>query len=100
FGGDTDILGRTILLDDEPVTVVGVMPEGLDDTQLTGTAAVWRPLVFTEEERRNRGWNWLNCVGRLKPDISIKQAGIEMNTLASRLEQTFPGTNSGSGVRL
>jgi putative ABC transport system permease protein len=100
FAGDTNILGRTLRLDGEPITVVGVMPAGLNDPRLSGSIEVWRPIVFADNQRQNRGVLWLDCVARLKPGVSLAQAQAEMDTLTARLAKGYPDSNSGIGVRL
>ncbi|MEJ2704890.1 MAG: ABC transporter permease, partial [Sedimentisphaerales bacterium] len=100
FAGDTNILGRTLRLDGKPVTIVGVMPDRFNDTRLSGTVDVWRPLVFPDAQRQNREWIWLQVVGRLKPGVSLSQAQAGMDALSARLAQVYPKSNSGIGLRL
>ena len=100
FAGETNLLGRTLRLDGEPVTVVGVMPEGFDDPRVAGRVDVWRPMVFTDAHYPNRGNHWLQSVARLKPGATLAQAQAEMDTIAARLAQAYPDSNSEGGVRL
>ncbi|MCI0748234.1 MAG: ABC transporter permease [Verrucomicrobia subdivision 3 bacterium] len=91
FGGDTNIIGRNVRLDGQSVTVIGVMPPGFDHPLLWGTVDLWRPMQFTTEQRRLRGNNYLQMMGRLKPGISINPADAEMKAVAARLGKEYPG---------
>lgn len=98
FGGDTNILGQTVRLNSEPVTVVGVMPARFDCPQLWQFVEAWKPIAFTADQKRNRGWHNLNLLGRLKAGVSRARAETELNTLADRLAQQYPDTNAGETV--
>jgi putative ABC transport system permease protein len=99
FGGDPNVLGRTVLLDGQSVTIVGVMPPGFDHPLLWGTVDLWRPLAFNAEGRSNRGNNWLRSLGRLKPGVSLKQAEEAMVVLAANLAEQH-SENTGESLRL
>ena len=90
FGGDTNIIGRTVRLDGQSVTIIGVMPPGFDYPLLWGTVDLWRPMAFTTEQRRARGNNSLQMMGRLKPGVSVKRADAEMKAVAARLGKEYP----------
>jgi predicted permease len=91
FGGDTNILGRNVRLDGQSVTIIGVMPPGFDHPLLWGAVDLWRPMGFTAEQRRSRGNNYLQIMGRLKPGVPVKRADAEMKALAARLGKEYPG---------
>ena len=99
FAGDTNIIGRVLRLDGETVTVVGVMPARFQDIMLMGPNYIWRPLAFTDGQRRDRGNNFLKCLARLKPDLSLQQAQAGIEILAARLGHDHP-ENSAEGLRL
>jgi predicted permease len=99
FGGDPSVLGRSMRLDGQDVTIVGVMPAGFDHPLLWGTVDLWRPLAFNAEGRRNRGSNYLRSFGRLKPGVTIKQAEEAMVALAANLSRENP-ENAGESLRL
>jgi len=99
FAGDTNIIGRVLRLDGESVTVVGVMPARFHDIMLMGPAALWRPIAFTDDQRNERGNNFLKCIARLPPGRSVKQAQAAADTLAARQLQDHP-ENSAEGLRL
>jgi len=101
FGGSPGILGRTIQLDAQPYTVVGVMA-GEFDFPPSGSVDVWTPLSFDPNDAhgRSRKARQLNVVGRLAPGVSLDQAQREMTLIASRLATTYPDSNTGWGARL
>ena len=94
FGGDPSILNRTIMLDGQAITVVGVMPAHFQfpdtDTEL------WRPLALAPDllTENNRGSHFLNVIARLRNDFSPAQAQADLNTVTERLSQehrqTYP----------
>ena len=90
FGGDTNILGRNVRLDGQSVTIIGVMPPGFDHPLLWGSVDLWRPMGFTAEQRRSRGNNYLQMIGRLRPGVSVKRADAEMKAVAARLGKEYP----------
>jgi predicted permease len=93
YASDRKIIGRTITIEGEPYTVIGVMP-GTFQFPLRGFANIWTPLALTDKERTDRGGSFLSAFGRLKPGITREQAEAESTTIFSRLEQQFPQTNT------
>jgi putative ABC transport system permease protein len=86
FGGETDLVGRTINLDGAERTVVGVMPPGFD---FPDDAELWTELNPTERTRNARGALWLWTVGRLAPDASLEQARTDLNGVITRVAEQF-----------
>src|SRR5262245_27172539 len=74
FGGDPQIVGQKIILDDDPYTVIGVMPRGSAFDR--GFNKMWRPLAFGPSER-TRNFHWLQVLARLKPTVTLEQARAE-----------------------
>jgi len=110
FGGEPSIVGRTISLNGQPFTVVGVMPKGFKGTNAIGAPAVWVPYMtyqqtttgfFLELIRpdQRRGLVF-NVTGRLKPGVSVRQAEANLKTIARQLEQEYPNDNKGRSVTL
>ena len=97
FGADAGIVGRSLTLDGEPNTVIGVMPEGSAFDR--GYQQLWRPLAFRPAER-TRDFHWLSSIGRLKPGVTLDQARAEMDTIGARIATDFPQSNKGWGVRI
>jgi putative ABC transport system permease protein len=90
FGGDTNVIGRNVRVDGQSVTIVGVMPAGFEHPLLWDKVDSWRPMGLTTEQRRARGNNYLQMIGRLKPGVSVKRADAEMKAVAARLGKEYP----------
>ena len=99
FGGDRAILGRTITLDDAPYTVIGVMPRAFT-FPVTRATDVWVPRRFTPAEEARSSNQFLQVAGRLKPAATIVAARAQMNQIAARLTQEYPGGRASHTVRL
>lgn len=99
FAGQTNVLGQTLRLDGQDITVIGVMPPKFGH-RLWSTADIWKPIGWTPKEQANRGNNWLNELARLKPGVSLGQAQAEMNALAARLAEAHPAYNTQIGLRV
>ena len=95
FGADPAIVNRTIPLNGQKFTVVGVMPPEL--TSLHRSVQVWSPLVFPEKDRSNRDDHKYLVIGRLKSGVSVDQARDQMNIIAQRIEAQY---KNGRGIRL
>jgi putative ABC transport system permease protein len=97
FGADPAILGRSITLNRESYTVIGVMPAGF--RLFSGNADLWVPLDMSSSAL-SRGVRQVMVIGRLKSTVGKDQAQAEMNNLARRLAQAFPSTNTGWEVQV
>ncbi|HSL55802.1 MAG TPA: ABC transporter permease [Pyrinomonadaceae bacterium] len=95
FGGDPNILNKTITINSIVRTVIGVMPEHFNYPK---GAEVYAPLPMTPELMKNRGSHGYYVIGRLKPSASIEGAQAEIDNISARLEQQFPETNKGWGA--
>ncbi len=95
FGGRPDALGKTLLLNSQSYTVIGVMPPDFHRPN-----EVWVPLGLDEAKSPVGANHYLYVVARLKPGVTQAQAQAEMNTIAQRIEQASPATNKGHGVNL
>ena len=101
FGGEQSAIGRTIQLDAQPYTIVGVMPQEFDFPP-GGRVDVWTPLSFDPNDAhgRSRKARSLSVVGRLADGVPLEQAQREMSLIASRLAAAYPDSNSGWGARI
>lgn len=99
FGGDPNIIGRTLQLDGEGIKVIGVMPPNFEHPLLWGTVDVWRPIAFAADQRQNRGNNFLRMFARLKPGVSPAQAQDSINTLFAAIAKEN-SSNQNEGIRL
>ncbi|HYG62409.1 MAG TPA: ABC transporter permease, partial [Thermoanaerobaculia bacterium] len=107
FGGDPEIVGRKVLLDGEPLTVVGVMPAAFNFPRgaqfpfgygFTEAPDVWVPMGFSAEDRENRDNHSHLTIARLKPGVGLAAAREEMNAITRRLQATYPN-DVGWGAR-
>jgi putative ABC transport system permease protein len=106
FGGDANVLGRTIELDRRLHTVIGVMPPRFQfpiqaepiDFYVTIAEDASSP-DGTKPMTENRGSHSLEAIGRLKPGLTVEQAQADLSTIAANLEKQYPDTNSYFGVR-
>ncbi|HKP73788.1 MAG TPA: ABC transporter permease, partial [Pyrinomonadaceae bacterium] len=98
FGGSADILNRQVTLNSQSYTVVGVMPQ--EFTFPIAASELWTPLSFDEEGMERRGAHFIYTRARLKPGVTLQQAQAEMDTIAARLRQQYPDTNTDRGIRL
>jgi predicted permease len=88
------VIGRTVTLNDEAYTIVGVMPATASVASWTGMASdVWVPLALTDEQRAARGNHNRYGVARLKRDVELPQAQAEMDTISAALAREFPQTD-------
>ena len=92
FGGDQNILGKTITLNSVTRTVVGVMPE---DFNYPLGAEVYAPIPITPELARSRQSHSYYVIGRLKPGASVQSAQADIDNITARLEQQYSETNTG-----
>jgi putative ABC transport system permease protein len=91
YGKDPGILGRVVRVNDEPATVIGVMPEGI---KFPVTQELWRPMTPTAEYEK-RDLRRMNVFGRLKDGITITALQTEMTQIAKTLEKDNAATNQG-----
>ena len=88
FGGDRGVIGRTIHLDGNPATIVGVLPA---DFQFSpGSNPLWIPLHPGVDAATRRSLRWLTTVGRLAPGVSMKQVQAEMDGITAQLAREYP----------
>jgi hypothetical protein len=97
FNSDPEIIGKMLRMDGNQLNIVGVMPAGFHFLE---RVELWVPAARNPIVNRGRSIRLFSVVGRLKPHVTVQQAGAEMATIARRLEQQYPDTNSGVGARL
>ena len=98
FGGNPEALSKTIELNSEAYTVVGVMPASFGYPQGT---EIWVPLDMSPVSLGPRGSHSYQSIGRLKPGVSAEEAQADLAVIAARLERQFPDSNEeiGAAVR-
>jgi putative ABC transport system permease protein len=106
FGGDEELVGKEILLNNHPFKVIGITPESFRGTELVYTPDLFVPVLMMEWVEP--GSTWLNnrdsnnffAVGRLKPGVTSQQAEASLNILAEELGREYPNENEGQVMRL
>jgi putative ABC transport system permease protein len=95
FAGDHSLIGKTILLDGTPHTVIGIMPA--DFVFPDARTELWLPhrIDLLKAKRDARGYS---VVARLKPGVTLPSARANMDAIASGLARDYPGTNEGIGA--
>ncbi|MEJ2503572.1 MAG: ADOP family duplicated permease [Gemmatimonadota bacterium] len=93
FGGEADVLGRGVVLDDVAFSIVGVMPQGFRG--LSFDTEIWVPLgpFSSPETFTERGSRWLAAIGRLVPGATAETAQEQLDAVAARLAEAYPEAN-------
>ena len=94
FGGNPDVIGASVRINDTPHTVIGVLPAqfGWDDAELL------RPRALNPN--RSRGDHQLSVIGLLESNVTLDQARAELTAIAAQLAEQYPADNDGWTVRL
>jgi putative ABC transport system permease protein len=94
YNADTAIVGSSIVVNDRPRVVIGVLPPGV---RFPERDEIYSPLRFDQTPRSARS---VNAVALLRRGVAIDQARAEMDTIAAGLETAYPDTNRGFGVQV
>ena len=106
FGGDPNIVGRDVLLNNHQFHVIGIAPEGFKGTELVYSPEIW--LTASMMEWAEPGATWLDNrksknffgVGRLKEGVNARQAEASLNVLAQQLAKEYPDANEGQTIKV
>jgi len=93
YGADRDLVGKTIKVDGEDFTAVGVMPREFHWEFWSGHRQLWVPVGYTEGDKL-RGGNSFVSFARLKPGVTVAQARAEMESIGTRLSQQYPADDA------
>src|SRR5689334_3406506 len=105
FGGDPQIVGKTVEFNGRPFSIIGVAPKGFIGTEVAYDPEMFVPVMMAKTIEPGSNWlehrdsNNLFTVGRLKPGVSFGQAKAELETLTAQLAKDYP-ENVGRGIRL
>jgi len=91
FDADRAIVGKVVRLDGKPFTVIGVMPPSFRFP--ARNIELWTPILMEKDDWEDRGNNFFRVVGKLKPGVTVEQAGAELATISARLVQQYPSEN-------
>ncbi|MFN2444101.1 MAG: ABC transporter permease [Vicinamibacterales bacterium] len=121
FGGDPAVVGRTLQVQNNQATVIGVMPQdftfpygsmlGPSGFTRSTTIDIWVPMAFegaiaaatrmlTPQGQLVRGTHWLGAIGRMKRGVTVDEVQADLSTVSRQLEQTYPDTNGGWGATI
>jgi putative ABC transport system permease protein len=95
FGGDRSVIGKTVRLDDDPMTIIGVMPQGFRHPLESGASPmeVWAPVELGNADPQfigDRRARVFEVIGRLKPGATLAEAQAQLDALSARLESRYP----------
>lgn len=91
FGRDAGLVGRSLTLNGQPYTVVGILRRG---AQLPSAGDVWVPKVFSPQELKQRGAVYFAAIGRLAPGVTLRKARAEAEVIGRRLSTQYPEANA------
>jgi len=106
FGGATDVVGKTISINQQPFTIVGVTPAGFRGTESFFAPDIFIPLMMQAQIEIGNAWlearqahnMWL--LGRLRPGVTRAHAEASLNAIAAELAREYPQINEGMRIRL
>ena len=102
YGGDPNLIGRTVTLDTKPYTIIGILPAWLKYPGVDAPAAgaeIWIPLLPLSSEQ-NRSFANMRILGRMKAGVSLTEARAKMDVVAKQLEQQYPTDNTNLGIEI
>jgi predicted permease len=102
FGGDPNIVGRSLQLGNSSVTIIGVLPRSFEFAP-TGATQIWVPLHLGGDFKdlaQRRNFRWLRVIGRLAQGVTGTQAHAEMNIIGTRLAAAYPQANAAMAVSM
>lgn len=106
FGGDPNIVGKDVLINNHQFQVIGITPEGFKGTEFVYSPEIWLPAAMIEWAEPGATWlddrgtkNFFG-VGRLKDGISTTQAAASLNLLGQQLGKEYPDTNEGQSIKI
>ncbi len=98
FNGEPSAIGKSVRLNGQSFTVIGITPAGFKGTRIFSTPDLWIPITafsriatgsLTRLSIDRRGWGWLGMVGRLRDGMGIEQARTETSLIARRIQETY-----------
>lgn len=105
FGGDPSVIGRTVDLNRQPFTIIGVVPGAFRGTMSALRCDYWAPLVMHQQVANfgsltERGDRWLHTQARLQPGVNPTAAQSAVDTMAAHLATAYPKSNGEIGLRV
>jgi len=93
YGGDRGVVGRTLHLDEQPMTIIGVLPANAllpEDLSSPEKIELWQAEVLDAANPNRWGSHYLGCLARLKPGVSVANARAEVQAMLQRLRSEHP----------
>src|SRR5215213_9645760 len=106
FGGDAGVPGKTVYLNGQPFTVIGVMPETFIGSTFYLRYSFWAPSMMAQKFNRRAEWKTdrsyatVRLYGRLKPGVTIEQASADLNSVAGNLARLYPKENADTKIQV
>lgn len=108
FGGDRGVLGQILRVNGRPLEIIGVAPEGFKGMEMAVSSEVWVPNGMFKQMARppfpqfmdHRGGRFFFVIGRMKDDVTIREATADLAVVTSRFVEEHPRWNDGLGVRV
>ena len=100
FGGDANILGKNLALDNQSYRVIGILPAGFKFPLELENAQMWSVISLDDEVLTQRGAHYLATIARMRSDTTLQTAQTELSGIAKRLEKQYPEDNTGRIVEL
>ena len=97
FGGRTDVIGQAITLDDEPHTIIGILPPNTR-LPLLEDVEVWRPVHVDPNDNERRDWRGFQAFARLRDGATLDEARSEVTSIAAAIQRDYFPTKPGWGV--
>ncbi len=106
FGGNQNIVGKDVLINNHQFRVIGIAPQGFRGTEMVYDPDLWLPNSMMSWAEP--GANWIDdrstmnffAIGRLKPGVDMGQAEASLNLLAQQLAKEYPNDNEGQSIKL
>jgi putative ABC transport system permease protein len=99
FGGDPAVVGRTVTLDNESTTIIGVAPASVGPASFLAPGEVFRPLALTDGEKRSYGSSETRLLARMHDGITLEQFNARLQTIAANLASVRPADHANDGLR-
>lgn len=97
FGGDAGVIGRTVVLNGQPTTIVGVLPPAFEFPP-RGQAEFWLPERPTKNQTERKFYHWMDAIGRLRPGVTAADAAADLDGIAKSFAALDPRAHQHSGV--